>query len=92
MAIKVLNKDAEFALYEYTEPSDRPVTPNALQYQEAYRNTDNGSLFYRLYEFIGENRNRNIIDFFDTKINQAREAGDQQAVDHLTALKKSYER
>jgi hypothetical protein len=90
--MKELHRDAEFVLYEYTEPSERPATPSALQYQEAYRNTDDGGLFYRLYEFIGDNRKENILDFFNQKINLAREANDTQAVDQFTSLKKMYER
>jgi hypothetical protein len=90
--MKELHRDAEFVLYEYTKPSDRPATPNALQYQEAYRNTEDGSLFYRLYEFIGDNRKVNILDFFTQKINLAKEANDTQAVGQLTNLKRMYER
>lgn len=92
MSIKELHRDNEFVLYEYTEPSERPTTPSALQYQEAYRNTDDGSLFYRLYEFIGENRKANIIDFFGSKIKLANEANDAQVVDQMTKLKEMYER
>lgn len=92
MAIKELHRDEEFVLYEYTDPSERPATPSALQYQEAYRSNDDGSLFYRLYEFIGENRKINIVDFFNSKISQAKEAGDTRAMDQFTSLKSSYER
>ena len=90
--MKELHRDQDFVLYEYTDPSERPATPSALQYQEAYRNTDDGSLFYRLYEFIGDNRKENILDFFNQKINVAKEANDIQAVDQFASLKKMYER
>jgi hypothetical protein len=92
MALQELHRDEEFVLYEYTDPSERPTTPNALQYQEAYRDTNDGSTFYRLYEFIGDNRKINIFDFFNSKIGQAKEAGDTRAVDQFTSLKSSYER
>jgi hypothetical protein len=91
MSIKELHRDDEFVLYEYTDLSERPATPSALQYQEAYRNTD-GSLFYRLYEFIGDDKKVNIVDFFNSKINLSKESGDTQAVNQFESLKKLYER
>lgn len=92
MSIKVLHRDEEFVLYEYTNSSERPATPNALQYQETYRNTDDDSLSYRLYEFIGNNKKVNIIDFFNSKIELFKESGDAQAVKQFTDLKNLYER
>jgi len=92
MSIKELHRDEEFVLYEYSNPAERPATPSALQYQEAYKSTVDGSSFYRLYEFIGDNRKINIVDFFNSKITQAQEAGDTRAVDQFTSLKSSHER
>lgn len=90
--MREIHRDAEFVLYEYADPSERPATPSALQYQETYRNTNDGSTSYRLYEFIGDNRKINIVDFFNSKIAQANESGDTRAVEQFTSLKSSYER